>query len=48
MKAEICFMLGLLLAVLLVFAYWLRTAHPLGTRWNAAVDRGLEQADLIR
>ncbi len=39
-------MLGLVLACVLVFAYWLRTPHRLGLRWNA-VDRGLEQFDLI-
>ena len=33
-------MLGLLLAFVLVFAYWLRTPHCLGARWNV-VDRGL-------
>jgi hypothetical protein len=45
MKTGISFLLGLLLAFVLVFAYWLRTPHPLGTRWPA-VDRGLEHVDL--
>ena len=40
MKAGISVMLGLLLAFVLVFAYWLRTPHCLGARWNV-VDRGL-------
>lgn len=37
MKAGISVMLGLLLAFVLVFAYWLRTPHRLGargTRWT--------------
>ena len=38
-------MLGLLLAFVLVFAYWLHTPHQLGMRWNA-VDRGLDLVDL--
>ena len=44
MKTGISFLLGLLLAFVLVFGYWLRTPHSLGTRWHA-VDRGLEQVD---
>lgn len=44
MKAGISVMLGLLLAFVLVFGYWLRMPHPLNVRWNA-VDRGLEQID---
>ncbi len=44
MKAWISLMLCILLAFVLVFAYWLRTPHPLGTRWSA-VDRGLGQVD---
>ena len=35
MKAGISFLLGLLLAFVLVFGYWLCTPHPLGTRWTA-------------
>lgn len=38
-------LLGLLLACVLVLAYWLRTPHQLGMKWNV-VDRGLEQIDL--
>lgn len=45
MKAGISLMLGLLLAFVLVFAYWLRTAHPLAPHWPASVDRGLDQID---
>lgn len=45
MRAGSFLMLGLLLAFVLVFGYWLRTTHQLGTRWNA-VDRGLQQVDL--
>jgi hypothetical protein len=44
-KTGISLLLGLLLAFVLVFAYWLRTSHPLGKRWNA-MDRGLEHVDL--
>ena len=44
MRAGISLMLGLLLAFVLIFAYWLRTPHQLGTRWGA-VDRGLERVD---
>lgn len=44
MKAGISFMIGLLLAFVVIFGYWLRAPHPLGTRWHA-VDRGLEQVD---
>ena len=40
-------MLGILLAFVLGFAYCFRTPHRIGMRWNAAVDRGLEQVDLI-
>ncbi len=40
-------MLGLMLACVLVLAYWLRTPHQLGLRWNAPVDRGLTQLDSI-
>ncbi len=43
----ISLMLGLLLACVLVFAYWLRTPHRVGMRGSAAIDRGLEQLDLI-
>jgi hypothetical protein len=42
MKAGISLMLGLLVAFVLVFAYWLRTPHQLGTQWNK-IDRALEQ-----
>ena len=45
MKAGISFMLGLLLAFVLIFGFWLRTPHRLGTRWNA-MDRGLEPVEL--
>jgi len=45
MKAGISLMLGLLLAFVLVFAYWLRAPHQLSTRWNAA-HRGHDQIDL--
>lgn len=45
MKAGISLMLGLLLAFVLIFGFWLRTPHQLGTQWNA-IDRGLEQVDL--
>ncbi len=37
--------LGVLLACVLGFAYWLRTHNPMGLRLHAAVDRGLEQID---
>ncbi len=45
MKAGIPLMLGFLLAFVLIFGFWLRTPHSLGTRWNANA-RGLEQVDL--
>jgi hypothetical protein len=45
MKTGISLLLGLLLAFMLVFAYWLRTPHRLGTQWNK-IDRGLEHVDL--
>ncbi len=38
-------MLGLLLACVVVFTYWLRSPHPIDLRWNASVDRGLERID---
>ncbi len=38
-------LLGLLLACVLVLAYWLRTPHQLGLRWNASLDRALEHVD---
>ena len=41
---ESALLLGVLLAMVFVLAYWLRTPHQLSTRWNAA-DRGLEQVD---
>ncbi len=44
MKAGISFLLGLLLAFVLVFGYWLRTPHRLGARWNA-VDQSLNEID---
>jgi hypothetical protein len=44
MKAGISLMLGLLLAFVLVFAYWLRTPHRLGAPWKQ-LDRELEQVD---
>ncbi len=44
MKAGLSLMLGLLLAFVLVFAYWLRTPHRLGAQWNT-IDRGLDQVD---
>ena len=44
MRAGSVLMLSLLLAFVLVFTYWVRTPHQLGTRWSA-VDRGLEQID---
>ena len=34
MKAGIALMLGLLLAFVLVFAYWIRTAHRFETQWT--------------
>lgn len=44
MKAGISFLLGLLLTFMVIFG-WLRTSHPLGTRWNS-VDRGLAHVGL--
>ena len=37
-------LLGVLLAMVVVLAYWVRTSQPLSTRWSA-VDRGLGQLD---
>ena len=45
MKAGISFMLGLLLAFVVIFSYWLRTPHQLGTRWKSA-GRGPEPVEL--
>ena len=47
MKAGISFMLGLLLAFVVIFGYWLRTPHSLGTRWNVVLDHGVAHADLF-
>ena len=44
MKMGISLMLGLLLAFVLLFAYWLRTSYP-APQWRASVDRGLHQVD---
>ncbi len=44
MKTGISLMLGLLLAVVLVFAYWLQTPHGLGTQ-GKPLDRALKQVD---
>jgi hypothetical protein len=44
MKAGLSLMLGLWLAFMLVFAYWLRTPHHLGAHGNT-IDRGLDQVD---
>ncbi len=38
-------MLGLMLACVLVLAYWLRAPHRLGLRWNASVHPGLEHVE---
>jgi hypothetical protein len=46
MKTGISLLLGLLLAFMLVFAYWLRTPHRLGTQWNT-IEHGFEQIDLV-
>jgi hypothetical protein len=45
MKAGLSLMLGLLLAFVLVFGYWLRTPHGLRAHWNT-IDRGLQPVDL--
>ena len=45
MKAAISLMLGLFLAFVLIFWYWLPTPHQLDTRWHA-VDLGPDQVDL--
>ena len=42
---EVLLMLGLMLACVLVLAYWLRTPHHLGLRWNASVHPGLEHVE---
>lgn len=44
MKAGISLMLGLLLAFVLIFGFWLRTPHRLGAHGNT-IARGLEQVD---
>jgi hypothetical protein len=46
MKVGISFLLGLLLAFMVIFGYWLHTPHPLGTR-STALYRGLAQVDVI-
>ena len=38
------FLLGIMLTMVMVLAYWLGTPHQLGMRWNV-VDRGLEQVE---
>ena len=45
MKAGIALMLGLLLAFVLVFAYWLRTSHPTSPGWQSVLDRQLAPVD---
>ncbi len=37
-------LLGIMVAMVFVLAVWVRTPHPLSTRWSA-VDRGLGQLD---
>ena len=38
------FLLGIILTMVMVVAYWLGTPHQLSMRWNG-VDGGLEQVD---
>ncbi len=45
MKAGIWLMLGLLLALVLFFAYWLHHTHPTDTQRHRAADRTLAQID---
>ncbi len=42
MKAGISFILGLLLAFVLVFAYWIQTPHRVGAQWTKP-DHSLER-----
>lgn len=39
------FLLGLILICVLLFAYWLGTAHLLVSQWPALVDRQLEHVE---
>ena len=45
MEAGIALILGLLLAIVLVFAYWLRTSHPTPPDRQAVLDRQLAQME---
>lgn len=45
MKMGIWLILGLLLAFVLFFAYWLHHTHPLDAQWHLAADRRLAQID---
>ncbi len=41
----ISLMLGLLLAFVVGFAYWLRASLHTGPQWHVPLDRGLGQVD---
>ena len=44
MNAAISLMLGVILAMVLVFTYWLRAPHQINAQWNT-LDRDLQQVD---